>query len=170
VEGPRDGFHEAFLALKDLLTHVVVRPNDAYTARFPQEMPCFLHVSLRDGRVLVKEKCDYEGFPTHPMRWETVVQKFERLSAPYTDTALRREIVEAVERLEHLQVEELMRRLARGRMHRPDAPLHRGQPARLFRGAGWHQNVWSGWRDQLESYEQGYTPQMSAGCYALLQA
>jgi 2-methylcitrate dehydratase len=101
--------------VQDLLRRVIVRPNDAYTARFPQEMPCLLRVALRDGRVLVKEKRDYEGFPTHPMQWETVVQKFERLSGPYADAALRREIVEAVQRLEHLQVEELMRLLARVR-------------------------------------------------------
>jgi 2-methylcitrate dehydratase len=101
--------------VQDLLKRVIVRPNDAYTARFPQEMRCLLHVSLRDGRVLVKEKRDYEGFPTNPMRWETVVQKFERLSAPYADVALRQEIVEAVERVENLQVEELMRLLARVR-------------------------------------------------------
>jgi 2-methylcitrate dehydratase len=101
--------------VQDLLKRVVVRPSDAYTARFPQEMPCLLRVALRDGRVLVKEKRDYEGFPTNPMRWETVVQKFERLSAPYTDTDLRQAIVEAVERLENLQVEELMRLLARVR-------------------------------------------------------
>jgi 2-methylcitrate dehydratase len=99
--------------VQDLLKHVVTRPHDPYTARFPREMPCLLRVALRNGRVLVKEKRDYEGFPTQPMRWETVVRKFERLCAPYTDAALRQEIVEAVERLEHLQVEDLMRLLAR---------------------------------------------------------
>jgi 2-methylcitrate dehydratase len=101
--------------VQDLLQRVIVRPNDAYTARFPQEMPCLLRVSLRSGRVLMKEKRDYEGFPTNPMRWETVVQKFERLSSPYADTTLRQEIVESVERLENLQVEDLMRLLARVR-------------------------------------------------------
>ena len=41
-----------------------------------------------DGRVLVKEKRDYEGFHTRPMRWETVVQKFERLSRGGPDTGI----------------------------------------------------------------------------------
>jgi 2-methylcitrate dehydratase len=101
--------------VQDLLRRVVVRPSAAYTARFPQEMACALRVTLRDGRVLSKEKRDYEGFPSRPMRWETVVQKFERLSGPYADAALRREIVDAIERLEHLQVRELTRLLARVR-------------------------------------------------------
>jgi 2-methylcitrate dehydratase len=101
--------------VQDLLRRVVVRPNEAYTARFPREMPCSLRVTLRDGRVLTQEKRDYEGFPTHPMRWETVVQKFERLSGPYTDAALRREIVGAIERLEHMRVKEFTPLLARVR-------------------------------------------------------
>lgn len=101
--------------VQNLLTRVVVRPNDACTARFPREMPCLLRVALRDGRVLVKEKRDFEGFPTHPMGWEAVVQKFEHLSGPYSDAALRREIVDAIARLEHLPVTELTQLLARVR-------------------------------------------------------
>jgi 2-methylcitrate dehydratase len=99
--------------VQDLLRRVVVRPNDAYTARFPQEMACALRVTLRDGRALSKEKRDYEGFPSRPMGWEAVVQKFERLSGPYTDAALRREIVEAIEQLDRLPVRQLTRLLAR---------------------------------------------------------
>ncbi len=95
-----------------LLRKVFVRPNDAYSAGFPEEMPCLVRIYLQDGRVLVKEKRDYEGFPTHPMSWETVVDKFERLSAPYSDVALRRDVVAAVEHVETMPVEELMRLLA----------------------------------------------------------
>jgi len=84
-----------------------------YSARFPDEMPCRITVSLSDGRVLVKEKRDYEGFHTRPMRWETVVHKFERLSADHAEPFLQREIVEAVARLEELQVGDLMGLLSR---------------------------------------------------------
>ena len=76
-------------------------------------MPCRLVVRLRDGRTLELEKRDYEGFFTRPMSWQTVVEKFEGLSAPYTDASLRREIVEAVARLEDLQVADLVSLLAR---------------------------------------------------------
>jgi 2-methylcitrate dehydratase len=47
------------------------------------------------------------------MRWETVVQKFERLSEPRADAPLRHEIVEAVARLDAIRVADLTRLLAR---------------------------------------------------------
>ncbi len=75
-----------------------------------------LAITLRDGQVLVKEKTDYEGFHTRPMRWETVVQKFERLSRPYTDASLQREIAEAVANLEAIQVADLTQLLAKARV------------------------------------------------------
>lgn len=47
------------------------------------EMPCRLTVYLQDGRILVKEKADYEGFKSRPMDWSVVVLKFERLAQAY---------------------------------------------------------------------------------------
>ena len=61
----------------------------------------------------MKEKTDYEGFHTRPVQWETVVGKFERLSEPYTTAALRREIGDAVSRLEAIDVARLTAMLAR---------------------------------------------------------
>jgi 2-methylcitrate dehydratase len=99
--------------VQTLLQNVLVRPVDDYSRRFPGEMPCRLTVTLGDGRVLVKEKQDYEGFHTRPMQWNTVIQKFERLSEPYTGASLRQEITEAVDSLETIQVSDLVRLLAR---------------------------------------------------------
>ncbi|MDA1348056.1 MAG: MmgE/PrpD family protein [Chloroflexi bacterium] len=99
--------------VQGLLRRVVARPNDSFSARFPDEMPTTLKVTLRDGRVLVAEKTDYEGFHANPMRWETVVDKFEGLSAAYADAALRREIIESVERLESLSVADFVAPLAK---------------------------------------------------------
>jgi 2-methylcitrate dehydratase len=96
-----------------LLRGVVVRPVDAYSRRFPAQMPCRVTIRLRDGRRLVREKEDYEGFVTRPMRWETVVGKFDRLAAAHADAGLRREIVEAVGRLEGVRVAELLQLLSR---------------------------------------------------------
>ncbi|MBI2877473.1 MAG: MmgE/PrpD family protein [Candidatus Tectomicrobia bacterium] len=104
------------LDVQTLLRKIAVRPLEAYSQRFPEEMPCRLTVTLRDGPVLVQEKRGYEGFHTHPMRWETVVQKFERLSGPYADASLRREIVGAVAHLESIPVADLVRLLARVRV------------------------------------------------------
>jgi 2-methylcitrate dehydratase len=99
--------------VQSLMRQVVVRPSPGYSARFPDEMPCRLTLVLRDGRQLVVEKRDYEGFHTRPMGWDTVVDKFERLSAPYTTAPLRQKIVQAVADLETTPVRELMELLAR---------------------------------------------------------
>jgi 2-methylcitrate dehydratase len=75
-------------------------------------MPCRITVTLSDGRKVTKEKQDYEGFRTRPMSWERAVEKFERLTAPYTEQSLCREIVRAVSDLETIQVSDLTKLLA----------------------------------------------------------
>lgn len=102
--------------VQTLLRKVGVRPVEAYSQRFPGQMPCRISLTLRDGRKLVKEKEDYEGFHARPMRWETVVDKFERLSEAYTDAAWRRDIVDTVANLEALRVADLVSLLARVRL------------------------------------------------------
>jgi 2-methylcitrate dehydratase len=98
-----------------LLRKVVVRPTDAYSRQFPALMPCRIRISIRGGHIFEKEKQDYEGFHTRPMRWPTAVQKFDRLSAPYAEADLRREIAAAVAELDGIRVRELTRMLARVR-------------------------------------------------------
>ena len=98
--------------VQDLLRRVVVRPNDSYSERFPNEMPTQVRLTLRNGKVLVKEKTGYEGFHTDPIRWESVVDKFEVLSAPYADASLRRDIVDAVRGLDALAVKDFVGLLA----------------------------------------------------------
>jgi len=94
-----------------LLQKVGVRPSEEYSRKFPGEMPCRILLTLQDGRVFGKEKKDYEGFYTRPMRWETVLQKFDTLSAPYAEVSLRRRIAEAVDHLEQIEVRELTKLL-----------------------------------------------------------
>lgn len=109
-----------------LLHRVTVRPKtivdkpkplverlDPYTRRYPDEMPCHIMVALRDGRRFECEKRDYLGFHTRPLPWEAVVEKFDRLSAGHAGTALRRDIVAAVDALETLPVADLTALLAR---------------------------------------------------------
>jgi len=101
--------------VQSLLRRVVVRATDAYSQQFPGRMPCRIRITTRGGRVFERDKQDYEGFHTRPMRWSTVVQKFDRLSAPCADAEVRREIVGAVAELEGIRVRELTRLLARVR-------------------------------------------------------
>lgn len=94
--------------IQELLRKIMVRPNDDFSRRFPEEMPSRITVTLDDGRKLRKEKRDYEGFNTRPMAWDTVVRKFEHLSSPYTDTSIRNKIIAAVAELETVRVQELI--------------------------------------------------------------
>ncbi len=67
---------------------------------------------LADGRILEREKQDYEGFHTRPMQWSAVAAKFERLSQRYIGSRLAQQITEAVKTLETIQVTELVHLLA----------------------------------------------------------
>jgi 2-methylcitrate dehydratase len=96
-----------------LLRKVFVRPSLYYSKRFPEEMPCRLKVILNGGRTFVKEKLDYKGFRTHPAGWADSVKKFEMLSRPYTDAALREEIINAVASLEGIVIADLISLLAK---------------------------------------------------------
>lgn len=93
--------------VQGLLQKVTVRPLESLSQRFPGEMPCRIIITLKNGQEWVKEKNNYEGFYTRPMRWETITQKFNHLSRPYTDAPLRKAIVQAIGSLEVIKVKEL---------------------------------------------------------------
>lgn len=93
--------------VQTLLRKVEVHPNDEMNTLFPEAMPCRIEIFLKDGRTLSIEKEDYEGFYTRPMSWAKATEKFEQLAKPFTDEELRRGIVEAVARLETLEVQQL---------------------------------------------------------------
>jgi 2-methylcitrate dehydratase len=98
-----------------LLAKVAVRPEEEHGRRFPAEMPCRLRVRLTDGRTLVQEKRDYEGFLTRPMGWDHVARKFHALSREVADAPLRKEILAAVAHLETIPVADLCGLLAQVR-------------------------------------------------------
>jgi 2-methylcitrate dehydratase len=79
-------------------------------------MACRITLTLRNGRKVVKEKRDYEGFRTRPMSWETAAEKFEKLAAPYTDRSLRQGIIRAVLQLESIQISDLTELLGKVRV------------------------------------------------------
>jgi 2-methylcitrate dehydratase len=95
-----------------LLQRVIVRPNEEFSHRFPDAMPCRLTIKLKDGRILMKDKNDYEGFITHPMSWEYVSLKFEALSETHLTMEQRREIISTVSNLEKTPITDLMRLLS----------------------------------------------------------
>ncbi len=97
--------------VQSLLRKVTVRENPVYTDRFPDHMVCDIRIHA-NGEVYETHKEDYEGFHTRPMSWATVSQKFTRLAEPYTDAALRNDIVDAVQALEAIPATDLFALLA----------------------------------------------------------
>ncbi len=100
-----------------LLRKVTIRPEADFSRRFPSEMPCRITITLQDGRVVSKEKRDYEGFLTRPMQWSTAVSKFEQLTQPFISSAHQRRIEELVLDLEQHDVADLMSLL--GELEKP---------------------------------------------------
>jgi 2-methylcitrate dehydratase len=98
--------------VQNLLRKVLIRPDEEMSKRFPEEMPCRIQIFLRSSQTLSIEKQDYEGFHTRPMSWERVQEKFERLASPFVSVQRQHAIVEAVARLETLEVQQLMGLLA----------------------------------------------------------
>lgn len=100
-----------------LLHMVKVQPMDEFSRRFPAEMPCRVRITLQDGGVLTKEKSDYEGFRTRPMKWETVVEKFEQLSQSHLSTTLQKKVEDAILNLENIPISGLTTLLENNNQH-----------------------------------------------------
>ncbi len=96
-----------------LLRKVAVRPDAEFSGLFPGALPCRITVRTKDGRVLVKEKRDYEGFFTRPVSWERAIEKFGSLCPPSLPGELRERIVNEVGRLERIDVRRLTRLLGK---------------------------------------------------------
>jgi 2-methylcitrate dehydratase len=93
--------------VQDLLRRVMIKPSPEYSARFPEEMPCLVTITLRDGRRFEIEKRDYEGFHTRPASFESVAAKFHQLAAPFAPVNLLDAIVETVSKLSRVRIREL---------------------------------------------------------------
>lgn len=99
--------------VQELLRRVEVRPDDGYSARFPDEHACRVTLVARDGREVSKEKASYEGFHADPMTWDTVEGKFRRLAEPYAAPGLVDDLADLARRLEDAGVDDLTDLLAR---------------------------------------------------------
>lgn len=88
--------------VKDLMSKVVITPDDGFSDRFPDEMAAQLTIVLEDGSEHTVEKSAYESFHTEPLTWESARAKFDRLAKPFASQELRDEIAEQVRGLETL--------------------------------------------------------------------
>jgi 2-methylcitrate dehydratase len=97
--------------VQHLLKRITVKPSEEFSRRFPEEVACRITVFLKDGRTIVKQKSDYEGFRTRPMSWEAVTAKFNALSSDRADAAKRSEIVEMIRNIDQIKTREFARLL-----------------------------------------------------------
>jgi 2-methylcitrate dehydratase len=104
--------------VQDLLRTVTVRPDDGFTARYPDEVPSRVTVRLKDGKSHSHEVKNYPGFPSWPFTWDEIGAKFDNLVAGRVDEALATEIKAAVRSLESIEVKDLMRLLGRVKVDR----------------------------------------------------
>ena len=95
-----------------LLARVIVRPDDTFSARYPQDLGARITIHTRDGRKLVQEKLGYEGSLANPMSWDRVVEKFHWLSEAHADGELRERIIRVVQELDSRPLSDLMELLA----------------------------------------------------------
>jgi 2-methylcitrate dehydratase len=110
-----------------LMKRIQVHASESLSRRFPDEMPCRLQVTLKDGRILMKAKADYEGFLSRPMSWESTLAKFDRLAEGHTTAAQRQELAAAITQMENLRVRDFTSMLARGKTKKAS---NRTQPRR----------------------------------------
>jgi 2-methylcitrate dehydratase len=91
-----------------LLRKVEICPDDAFSARYPNELSARITIRTKDGRRLQLEQVGYEGGLGNPMSWDRTVEKFMWLSEPFADASLRNKIVDTVQTLDQHSVEDLM--------------------------------------------------------------
>jgi 2-methylcitrate dehydratase len=88
----------------DLLRRVEIRADDAFTARYPDELNVRITIETLDGRKLVREHFGYEGGLGNPMSWNRTVEKFHWLSEPFANAELRGNIIETVAKIDQSSV------------------------------------------------------------------
>lgn len=99
--------------VQTLMTKIDIIPDEGFSARFPDEMPAELHVTLTDGTTFSATKDSYEGFHTNPLSWDGARRKFDALTTPFTTPELREDIAAIVRDLENRRVADLTEALAR---------------------------------------------------------
>jgi len=94
--------------VQSLLRKVQVFPSEEFSKRFPDAMPCKITVQLRGGKNVARAVEDYEGFLNRPINMAQATEKFSKLTSKFIDAERKNRIVDAVTRLDHIKVRQLM--------------------------------------------------------------
>ena len=96
-----------------LMARVRVRADEAFTRRFPEEMPCRVTIRLGGGRTVTREASDFPGFHARPFDWSSALAKFAALAEPRAGSGVSERIATAVHDVHRLRVRELSSLLAK---------------------------------------------------------
>src|ERR1700761_5931186 len=96
-----------------LLGKVEIHPDEVLSAKYPHELNTRIAIRTKTGKILEREQSDYEGGLGNPLSWEREVEKFNWLSEPFADAALRNDIIDLVADLDRHSIEDLMKLLSR---------------------------------------------------------
>jgi 2-methylcitrate dehydratase len=96
-----------------LLGRVEVCPDATLTAKYPHELGTRITIRTRGGKSFEREQMGYEGGLGNPLSWAREVEKFNWLSEPFADTALRNDIIQLVADLDQHSIEDLTNLLAK---------------------------------------------------------
>ncbi len=103
---PAQYTHERILQqdVQALLRKIHIHPDEAFSKKFPNEMPVAIEVATKNKKTLKIQKNDYEGFFTRPITWEHAVAKFTALSQKRLAKAHQEHIIEVVSKLETFDI------------------------------------------------------------------
>jgi len=98
-------FEQAAVAnpkIQALAQRVDLREDEAFTARYPQEQPVAVRITMRDGAVHEGRCTVTKGEPANPHKPEELTAKFFELGEPIWGKDVTRSLYEGLMRLEHL--------------------------------------------------------------------
>lgn len=87
---------------------------DPYTEAYPDKLSAEVEIKLYDGQTFTCKKEDYHGFHTRPFSWEDTERKFLKLTDGTLGKEKQQNIINAIARLEELEMKEVVSILGRG--------------------------------------------------------
>ena len=94
--------------VQTLLRKIRIIPDRAFSAKFPDAMPCEITVHTKQGKRIQESTNDYPGFLTRPMSWEEALQKFRMVSSRSLEPSRQEQIASAVRSLDKMESEDLV--------------------------------------------------------------
>lgn len=88
--------------IREIANLVDLREDEQHTARYPEEQPCDLRITLTDGAVWEGRCTVMKGEPANPHRPEELEAKFFDLGAPVWGEAVTKRLFEGLRNLENI--------------------------------------------------------------------